>query len=210
MTSPTRSRRSRSSWRTERSLRTAEPGEPDEHAVASALGLQESKTQQVLAALNARCRARGDQLRLRPRRRRSRRCASVASMSNLTGIRGDVADGAISMRAALADYDAIINAGYQVLDEALDQQTNVSLVTQATRRDRPWTGQPRPPARNGTCCPADMAQAQVPRSGPARVRRAGKSAADAAQQHDAHARPEVPHDAGAEPHSRDRQRDDVD
>ena len=60
-----------------------------------------------------------------------RRSANLVSASHsLSGIRGDVADGAITMRAALGDYDAIINAGYLVLDEALDQQTDVSFVTQ--------------------------------------------------------------------------------
>ena len=55
----------------------------------------------------------------------------LASMSNLSAIRGRVADDAISIRAALADYDSVINAGYQVIDEALGQQANVDLVTQA-------------------------------------------------------------------------------
>jgi signal transduction histidine kinase len=55
----------------------------------------------------------------------------LSAAKKLTYIRGVIADDAISMRTALADYDAIIDAGYPVIDEALDQLSSVSIVTQA-------------------------------------------------------------------------------
>jgi signal transduction histidine kinase len=61
--------------------------------------------------------------------------AAIASLvtdaTQLTSIRSDVmADGA-SATSILNDYDSIIDAGFPVIDEALEEQTNVPLVTQA-------------------------------------------------------------------------------
>ena len=95
--------------------------------------MQESKTQQSLAALNSALTAPA----VTSYASASEKAAiatlrGLASMGNLSAIRGRVADDAISIRAALAEYDSVINAGYQVIDEALNQQANVDLVTQAT------------------------------------------------------------------------------
>jgi signal transduction histidine kinase len=55
----------------------------------------------------------------------------VTDASLLATIRGEViADGA-SATSILSGYDSIIDAGFPVIDEALEQQTNVPLVTQA-------------------------------------------------------------------------------
>jgi signal transduction histidine kinase len=50
---------------------------------------------------------------------------------NLPALRQDVADDAVSLHSALAQYDAIIDAGYLVINDAIAEQTNVQLVTQA-------------------------------------------------------------------------------
>ena len=117
---------------TERHFALLSLANPTNTQVASALGLQESKTQQVLAALNSALTAPA----VTSYASASEKAAiatlrDLASMSNLSAIRGRVADDAISIRAALAEYDSVINAGYQVIDEALGQQANVDLVTQA-------------------------------------------------------------------------------
>ena len=55
----------------------------------------------------------------------------IAGTRRLSYIRGDVTNTAFGLPAALDAYDSIINAGYTVLDEAIDQQTDVPGVTQA-------------------------------------------------------------------------------
>ena len=55
----------------------------------------------------------------------------LGATQKLSSIRGKVAAHAVSLSAALSDYDAIVSACYTVLDESLAQQTNVSFVTQA-------------------------------------------------------------------------------
>jgi signal transduction histidine kinase len=113
----------------ERSYALLSLADPTDTAMAAALGQQESRTDTAFGNLSLALHSRvvtgyAD----KPAK------AAIASLISadhtLTGIRGDVADGAISLRAALADYDAIINAGYSVLVAALDQQTDVSVVTQ--------------------------------------------------------------------------------
>ena len=114
----------------ERALAILSLADPTDTSVASQLGLQESATQRSLVKLTAAMQS-----------------PSVTSLSsddeqaainhllkvtrNLNYIRGVVADNAIPMRTALADYDAVINAGYPVIDEAADQLSDVSIVTQA-------------------------------------------------------------------------------
>jgi signal transduction histidine kinase len=104
--------------------------DPTDTAVAAGLGQQEHGTQTALGELTLALRspvvtsyaAKPEQTAI---------ANLITASRSLTGIRGDVADGAINLRTALADYDAIINAGYPVLVDAVDQQTPVSLVTQA-------------------------------------------------------------------------------
>ncbi|HTX85544.1 MAG TPA: nitrate- and nitrite sensing domain-containing protein [Streptosporangiaceae bacterium] len=114
----------------ERAFALLSLADPTNTAVAAGLGQQESGTQKALSNLTLALRspvvtsyaAKPEQAAI---------ANLIAASRSLTGIRGDVADGAISLRTALADYDAIINAGYPVLVDAVDQQTPVSLVTQA-------------------------------------------------------------------------------
>lgn len=102
---------------------------PTNTAVAAALGQQQSRTQQARTALTESLQS--PVVSGYASEPEHAAIASLISASDsLTGIRGDVSDGAITMRAALADYDAIISAGYLVLVDALDQQTDVSFVTQ--------------------------------------------------------------------------------
>ena len=116
----------------ERALALQSLANPTNTQVASALGVQESKTQQALGTLTRALHApRVMSYAAGPEQAAINNMLSLASMSNLSAIRGRVADDAISMRGALAEYDAVINSGYQVIDEAIDQQTNVPFVTQA-------------------------------------------------------------------------------
>ncbi|HUB43054.1 MAG TPA: nitrate- and nitrite sensing domain-containing protein [Streptosporangiaceae bacterium] len=104
--------------------------DPTNTGVASKLGVQESATQRTLAALTVTLRGPGvTSLAAPPEQAAIRNLLSAAK--KLTYIRGVVSDDAISMRSALADYDAVIDAGYPVIDEALDQVSSVSIVTQA-------------------------------------------------------------------------------
>jgi signal transduction histidine kinase len=58
--------------------------------------------------------------------------AMLSQINNgLPAIRQKVSDEALSLSDALNDYGAIINAGFVVIDQALAEQANVSLVTQA-------------------------------------------------------------------------------
>jgi signal transduction histidine kinase len=57
--------------------------------------------------------------------------AFLGAANTLPYLRAIVADRTITLSAALDDYDAIVAAGYVVLDEALDQQADVPLVAQA-------------------------------------------------------------------------------
>ena len=50
---------------------------------------------------------------------------------NFADLRGDVVADAISLRTALTGYDSIINTGFTVINQAIYQQTNIGLVTQA-------------------------------------------------------------------------------
>ena len=104
--------------------------DPTKTEVASKLGVQESATQHALVALTAALQGPGvTSLAAPPEQAAIRNLLSAAK--KLTYIRGVISDDAISMRAALADYDAIIDAGYPVIDEALNQLSSVSIVTQA-------------------------------------------------------------------------------
>ena len=108
---------------------------PTDTQVASALGVQESKTQHALNALDTALHSPSvTSYAAAPEKAAISQfltVTSIASTGNLSAIRGRVADDALSIRDALAEYDAVINAGYAVIDEALDQQSNVPLVTQA-------------------------------------------------------------------------------
>jgi signal transduction histidine kinase len=104
--------------------------DPTDTQVASELGVQESKTEHTLAALTAAVESPGvASLAAAPEQAAIR--TLINASKKLGFIRGSISDDAISMRVALADYDAIINAGYPVIDEALAQLSGVQIVTQA-------------------------------------------------------------------------------
>jgi len=114
----------------ERALALLSLANPTDTEVASKLGVQESATQNSLSALTAAVQARSvTSIAAAPEK------AAIAGLltasKHLDYIRGVISDDAITMRAALADYDAIIDAGYPVIDEAVDQVSSVHLVTQA-------------------------------------------------------------------------------
>ncbi len=114
----------------ERALALLSLANPTNTQVASALGVQESATQRALTALTAAVQSRQvTSLAAGPERAAITTLLKVSK--TLDFIRGDISDDAISMRAALADYDAIINAGYPVINEAVHQLASVSVVTQA-------------------------------------------------------------------------------
>ena len=104
--------------------------DPTDTQVASELGVQESTTQHALETLTADLEGPSvTSLAAAPER------AAIAALINaskkLAYIRGVISDDAISIRAALGDYDAVIDAGYPVIDEAFDQVSSVDVVTQA-------------------------------------------------------------------------------
>jgi signal transduction histidine kinase len=104
--------------------------DPTDTEVASKLGVQESATQHAVVALTAALQGPGVSSLAAPPERAAIQNLLRAT-KKLTYVRGVISDDAISMRAALADYDAIIDAGYPVIDEALNQLSSVSIVTQA-------------------------------------------------------------------------------
>jgi signal transduction histidine kinase len=56
---------------------------------------------------------------------------SQATGPNFNDMRTDVTVGAISIPAALAAYDSLVNSSFTAIDQVLSQQANVALVTQA-------------------------------------------------------------------------------
>ena len=114
----------------ERYLALLSLANPTNTQVASELGVQEGSTQHALTALTAALTAPDITSNAGAAERAAiKNLLSMASISNLSAIRGRVSDDAISMPAALAQYNSVINAGYRVIDEALSQQTNVAFVT---------------------------------------------------------------------------------
>ncbi len=57
--------------------------------------------------------------------------AMLTSTNTLLFVRNDVRADAISLAGAVSDYLSVIDAGFLVMDEALEEQTDVPLVTQA-------------------------------------------------------------------------------
>jgi signal transduction histidine kinase len=115
----------------ERHLALLSLASPNSTQFASELGMQENNTRKALDALTAAIQSAavadnaysGEQQAIRNLQR---------AEATLPALRSNVAAGAISTSAALAGYNAIINALYTVLDESLGGQTDVSIVTQAT------------------------------------------------------------------------------
>jgi len=115
---------------TERGYALLSLADPTNTQVASELGLQESATAHSLAALTADLEGPSvTSVAATPER--AAIAALIKASKKLPYIRGVISDDAISMRAALGDYDTVINAGYPVIDEAFDQLSSVDVVTQA-------------------------------------------------------------------------------
>lgn len=114
----------------ERALALLSLSNPTNTQVASELGVQEGATQHALTKLTAALQAPGvASLAAAPEQTAITNLLKASK--NLGFIRGDISDDAITMRMALADYDAIIDAGYPVIQAAVNQLTSVPLVTQA-------------------------------------------------------------------------------
>jgi signal transduction histidine kinase len=116
---------------TERSFALLSLANPTDTQAASQLGVQENATQNALEVLKAAVRSPGVAGLAAAPEKAAITGLLNASNKKLSFIRNSIADNAITMRAALGDYDAIIDAGYPVIDEALDQLSSVPVATQA-------------------------------------------------------------------------------
>ena len=115
---------------TERHLAVLSLANPSSTQWASELGVQENRTRIVLDALTKAVQAPQVTGNASAGERRSiNNLLSEAGM--LTAIRSNVAANAVSISAVIGDYNAIVNAGYIVLDQALDSLSSVPLVAQA-------------------------------------------------------------------------------
>ncbi|HSR85650.1 MAG TPA: nitrate- and nitrite sensing domain-containing protein, partial [Streptosporangiaceae bacterium] len=114
----------------ERHLALLSLAAPGSTQFASELGMQENNTRKALEALTAAIQTASIANNAGSGERQAIRNLLRAE-GTLPALRGNVAAGAISLTTALADYDAIINALYTVLNESLSGQTNVSIVSQA-------------------------------------------------------------------------------
>ena len=115
---------------TERHLALQLIANPRSTAAQSAFGAQESATQQTFNALTRALQANTVTASASPAERHAI-TQLIGDGARLSYIRGDVTTAAFGLPAALDAYDSIINAGYAVLDEAIDQETSVPWVTQA-------------------------------------------------------------------------------
>jgi signal transduction histidine kinase len=114
----------------ERHLAVLSLADPTSTQFASEVGMQENNTRKALDVLTAAVQApqvtgsesAGEQRAIKN---------LLSSAGTLAAVRGNVAAGAISITTALHDYDSIISAGNNVLDEALGTQSNVPVVLQA-------------------------------------------------------------------------------
>src|SRR5580692_4968511 len=115
----------------ERHLALLSLAAPTSTQFASAVGMQENNTRKALDALRAAIAspAVADNATAGERQAIT---GLLSAAATLPALRGNVAAGAIATTTALADYDAIINSGYTVLDQAIGAQANVPIVTQAT------------------------------------------------------------------------------
>jgi signal transduction histidine kinase len=114
----------------ERHLAVLSLSDPTSTQFASEVGMQENNTRKTFDALQLAVKAPQVANNASAGERRAIKNL-LADAGTLTAIRSNVAAGAIGMSTALADYNAIISAGYTVLDEAIDSQSNVPVVTQA-------------------------------------------------------------------------------
>jgi signal transduction histidine kinase len=115
----------------ERGLAILSLATPSSPQLAGRLGTQEVATSTALAQLRSALSS--------PAATENASSAELAAMrvllaqgAELNLVRSAVGDDAINMRAALSDYDSIIQSGYAVLDQLIDSEISVQQVTQAT------------------------------------------------------------------------------
>jgi signal transduction histidine kinase len=115
----------------ERGLAILNLATPSSPQLAGQLGTQEVATSKALAQLRSALSS--------PAATENASSAELTAMRTLLAqgtelnlVRNAVSDDAIDMRAALSDYDSIIQSGYAVLDQLIDTEANVQQVTQAT------------------------------------------------------------------------------
>jgi len=115
----------------ERGLAILNLATPSSPQLAGQLGTQEVATSRSLAQLRSALSAPAATASASSAELTAVR-ALLAQGAELNLVRSAVAADAIDMRAALSDYDSIIQSGYSVLDHLIDSQANVEQVTQAT------------------------------------------------------------------------------
>jgi signal transduction histidine kinase len=120
---------------TERQLALQLIANPSNTTAQSKFGAQESKTQQTLNALALALQSSTVAANASSAEKQAINTL-IAGTRRLSYIRGDVTNTAFGLPAALDAYDSIINAGYPVLDAAIDQETSVPWVTQALNISR--------------------------------------------------------------------------
>jgi signal transduction histidine kinase len=114
----------------ERGLAILGVDKPMDNAVLAGFMLQRAATDKALRALQTALTS-PQVVRDESAEEKAAIASLITNASLLTTIRGEViADGA-SATSILSGYDSIIDAGFPVIDEAIEQQTNVPLVTQA-------------------------------------------------------------------------------
>jgi hypothetical protein len=115
---------------TERGLALLSLANPTDTSTATPLGIQENATRRSLVALKAAVDSPGvASLADAPEEAAIKQLLNASRQ--LTFIESSIADDGITMRVALAYYDAVIDAGYPVIDEAIDQVSSVAVATQA-------------------------------------------------------------------------------
>ena len=169
----------------ERHLAVLSLADPTSTHFASEVGMQENNTRKALDALQLAVTSApvADNASVGEQRAIQN---LMAEAHTLTAVRSNVAAGATSMSAALADYNRIINAGYTVLDEAIDSQSNVPVVTQALDVINLDRGLQAALAESDLLT-GDMTQLKFPAERQDRLRRAGRTAAAAGRHRDGRA-----------------------
>jgi signal transduction histidine kinase len=104
---------------------------PGNTGLESELGIQEAATDKAFRALQAAFASPSFSANASSAEEKAIADLDAAAKKR-TFIRGDIAANAISIPQAVAQYNSILAAAFAVLDQAIAQQTNVTLVTQAT------------------------------------------------------------------------------
>jgi signal transduction histidine kinase len=96
----------------------------------AALNLQEQKTNRAVDAMRAAVTSSATMNSATPAE--SRAIGSLLhAFGSLSALRGQITSLSISRRAALAAYDGVINDAYIMLEQAISQETDATIVSQA-------------------------------------------------------------------------------